>query len=358
MIRIIGVVLLLVSLYAALFISDVNAFSLGNLITVANRQGFFAVLTIAVAVVIITGGIDLSIGSVIGLTAVLFGVLMQNGYQPLFAFFICIGVGFLIGLVNGVLVTFLQLQPFLVTLCGLFIFRGVARTLTSSPVGIQKVIQAHQAQQENPERPDFFIQSLRTMRRLLVGKDLDGELSNPMLVVIAAVLVVILAVVLHRSAHGRYLYAIGYNDKAARYAGIGVDWYRLAVYMVCSMLTAFAGVLFFLDYGTATPSTTGESLELYAITGAVLGGCSLRGGDGTALGVILGAAVLPLLKNLMNFVGISDDIMPIIIGLTLFVGVIVDELFRRPGLLNRVVMLYLWIRNPLLMWFVTRKPRN
>ncbi len=346
--RIIGVVLLLIALYAALVISDINAIGIGNLITVANRQGFFAVLTIGVALVIITGGIDLSIGSVIGLTAVAFGVLMQKGWHPYLALLICLGIGVVIGLIHGLLVTLLKLQPFLVTLCGLFIFRGVARTLTNSPVGIQKVVIEH---------PDYT-GPLGTLRSLLVGKDIEGELSNPMLVVIAAVLGIALAVVLHRSAHGRYLYAIGYNDKAARYAGIAVDWYRLAVYVACSTLTAFAGVLFFLDYGTATPSTTGESLELYAITGAVLGGCSLRGGEGTALGVLLGAAVLPLLKNLMNFLGISDDIMPIVIGLTLFLGVIIDEVFRRPGLLTRVAILYLWIRDPLMMWFVTRRPKN
>jgi len=326
--RIVGVVLLLVVLYAALFASGPNASSEGNLIDVANRQGFYAVLTFAVALLIVTGGIDLSIGSVVGFSAVLFGVLMQKGWHPNAAMAACLCLGVVIGLINGLLVTLLKLQPFLVTLCGLFVYRGLARQLTSSPVGIQKVINEH---------PDFT-GPIGFLRTVLIGKDADGALSFPMLVVVGAVLALVIGVLLHKSVYGRYWYAIGYNDKAARYAGIAVDLQRLGVYVLCSTLASFAGVLLLLDYGTAAPESAGESLELYAITGAVLGGCSLRGGEGTAIGILLGAAVLPLLRNLVLFLGIRDAIVPSVIGLTLLFGVLADEFFRRgPGMFALVL---------------------
>ncbi|OWK34571.1 ABC transporter permease [Fimbriiglobus ruber] len=317
--RIVGVVILLVVLYAALFASDPNASSTGNLIDVANRQGFYAVLTFGVGLLIVTGGIDLSLGSVVGLTAVLFGVLMQRGNHPYLATALALGSGVAIGLINGLLVTTLRLQPFLVTLCGLFVYRGVARQLTSSPVGLQKVINQH---------PDF-VGPIGTLRNVFVGKDADGALSFPLLVVVAVVLAAVIGLFLHKSVYGRYWYAIGYNESAAKFAGINVNGQRLIVYILCSTLAAFGGVLLLLDYGTAAPESAGESLELYAITGAVLGGCSLRGGEGTAIGILLGAAVLPLLRNLVLFLGIRDAIVPSVIGLTLLSGVLADEFFRR-----------------------------
>jgi len=144
--------------------------------------------------------------------------------------------------------------------------------------------------------------------------------------------------VLHRSVWGRYWYALGHNENAAKYAGIRVERNKYVVYILCSTLAALGGVLTLLDYGGVSPESIGESWELYAITGAVLGGCSLRGGDGSVLGMVLGAAVLPLLKNLISFVGSIpwvvermkiDPIIPALIGLTLLFGTIADEYFRR-----------------------------
>jgi ribose transport system permease protein len=160
-----------------------------------------------------------------------------------------------------------------------------------------------------------------------------------MLVVVLGVLLVLVGIILHFSVYGRYCYAIGHNEQAARYAGINTNRQRLWVYMLCSTLAAFGGILTLLDYGNGTPESTGETWELYAITGAVLGGCTLRGGEGTVIGMALGAAVLPLLRNLINFVGAVpavqkiipkiDSVVPVFIGLALLSGTIVDEFFRR-----------------------------
>jgi ribose transport system permease protein len=191
--------------------------------------------------------------------------------------------------------------------------------LLSGPVDLTRSIEAH------PE----FSASLQSLRFLLIGKDDNGALVFPAQFLIVLVLATILGFFLHRTAYGRYWYAIGHNEQAARYAGINVERQRIIVYVICSALAAFAGVLLLLNLSTVKPDSAGESKELYAILGAVLGGCSLRGGEGLAVGIVLGAMVLPVLENLVIFRGLKSDVIPAVIGLTLLFGTIVDELIRR-----------------------------
>jgi ribose transport system permease protein len=328
--RVLGVVLLLASMYGLLYWSNPVSFEPGNLKVVLNQQAFFGVLTIGVGLVIITGGIDLSIGSVVGLGAVGFAVMMRSGVHPYLAVGGVLLGGAIIGIIHGLLITKLKLQSFLVTLCGLFVYRGLARLLSpEETVGLRRVTEA---------QPDF-VGPLGTLRESLIGKNLAGEFEFPMQVVVVLALAVIVGLVLHASVAGRYWFAMGRNDLAARYAGINTDRQRIWVYAICSTLAALGGVLSILDYGSANPPGWGETWELYAITGAVLGGCSLRGGEGTVVGMVLGAAVLPLLKNLISFVGEVpwvkayipkiDPVIPVLVGLTLLLGTIIDEFFRR-----------------------------
>ena len=324
MTRILGVLGLLVALYAALIASDPSAGKLDNLIDVANIQGRYGVITLGAALVIIIGGIDLSIGSVVGCAAVLFGILMEQGVHPFAAVPLVVLFGVAVGLGNGLLITRLKLQPFLVTLCGMFIYRGVARLLGGT-VSRTRSVEAH------PE----FVEPLRAVRYLLTGKDATGELVFPAMFVLLLVLAAVIGFFLHRTAYGRYWYAIGHNELAAKYAGVNVDRQRVAVYIVCSALAALGGVLLFLDTPSVQSDSGGFSLELYAILGAVLGGCSLRGGEGTAIGIVLGAMVLPVLENLVSFRGLKSDVIPAVIGLTLLFGTIVDELIRRRSRVHR-----------------------
>jgi ribose transport system permease protein len=134
---------------------------------------------------------------------------------------------------------------------------------------------------------------------------------------------------LHRTSHGRYLFAIGANEEAARYAGIPTYRYKVLSYVICSCLAALCGVLLLLDAETVNPTSAGSLLELYAITGAVLGGCSLRGGEGTVPGMVLGAAVLPLLRGVTAFNNVPTDIEYAVIGFALLIGTIVDEMLKR-----------------------------
>jgi ribose transport system permease protein len=326
MTRILGVLGLLLALYCTLITSDPAAGKVDNLIDIANIQGYYGVITLGAALVIILGGIDLSIGSVLGCGAILFGVLMKSGVPPFLAVTLVVGFGMVVGLVNGLLITQLKLQPFLVTLCGMFIFRGIARMVSGGGgVDLNRSIVDH------PE----FSDSLERLRFLLVGKDDLGALVFPAMFIVFIVFALVAGFFLHRTAYGRYWYAIGFNEQAARYAGVNVERQRVAVYIICSTLAAFAGVLLLLNASSVLPTTAGESKELYAILGAVLGGCSLRGGEGTAIGLVLGAMVLPVVDNLLIFLGAKSDVIPVVIGLTLLLGTIVDELIRRRSRVHR-----------------------
>ena len=336
MTRVLGVAAILVALYAGLIgtywqnspASEPAAKSLdrlgNNLIDVTSLQGRYGIITLAAALVIITGGIDLSIGSVVGCSAVLFGVLLESGVHPYAAVPLVVLFGAAIGLVNGLLITRLKLQPFLVTLCGMFVYRGVGR-LMAGTVSYDASITAH------PE----FGGALSQVRFLLVGKDPSGAVVFPAQFVLLLILAGVVGFFLHRTAYGRYWYAIGHNELAAKYAGVNVNRHRTSAYVICSALASFAGVLLLLDSPDVRSQSGGLYLELYAILGAVLGGCSLRGGEGLAVGMVLGAMVLPVLENLVSLRGLSNDVIPAVIGLTLLFGTIVDELIRRRSRVHR-----------------------
>jgi ribose transport system permease protein len=241
-----------------------------------------------------------------------------------------LAIGALIGLTHGLLVTRLKLQAFLVTLCGLFVYRGLGRVLSPKDrPGLTKTIEGH-----SEFRPE-----LDSLCQMLTGRDLNRHFGFPMIVIVALILAVIIGVILHASVYGRYWYAIGRNEEAARFAGVNTRRQRTWVYIICSTLASLGGILTFLEYGSVTPESTGETWELYAITGAVVGGCTLRGGEGTVPGMLFGAAVLPLLQNLINRLGnfpdvraifpSIDPVIPIIIGLTLLAGTVTDEILRR-----------------------------
>jgi ribose transport system permease protein len=312
--RVLGIFLMVVALYGGLLASDPNARSPTNQENIANRLGYYGVFTVGVGLLIIAGGIDLSIGSVVGLGAVVFALLLARQVPPLAAAAAVLAGSAVIGLIHGLLVTKLRLQPFLVTLCGLFVYRGLARGVTKTSVGID----VRGAPAEFQERVD-------ALRELFVGSAMGVPHQLLLLILVA----VVVGLFLHGTRYGRYLYAIGANEDAARYAGIPTDRYKILAYVLCSMLAGLGSILNILDNRTANPTTAGQLLELFAITGAVLGGCSLRGGEGTAAGMFLGAAVLPLLRQLCSFLDIPDDVQYAVIGVALLLGTITDELLKR-----------------------------
>jgi ribose transport system permease protein len=307
MIRLAGIFLTVLVLYLAVLANE-NARTLGYQQQLAGWLGFYGVLTVGVGILIVSGGIDLSIGSVVGLGAVVLGLLLEKGYSPFFAIALVLAGSLLIGLLHGLLVTLLRLQPFLVTLCGLFIYRGIAKGISSSSVGLGSS------------------STTEWLKGVLIGEVGEGGRNQLIVLLLASLL---LGLFLHGTRYGRYLFAMGANEEAARYAGIRTDLYKVLAYVVCSGMAGLAAVLYHLDNETSNPTSAGGLLELYAITGAVLGGCSLRGGDGTVPGMLLGAAVLPLLRALCAFNRVGSDVEYAVIGFALLLGTIADELVKR-----------------------------
>ncbi len=212
----------------------------------------------------------------------------------------------MIGLAHGLLITRMNLQPFIVTLCGLLIYRGVARFYTADATA-----------------GFVFGETFPSLEWMTVGRTFGIPHSFFAMLVVAA----IMWVVLHRSVFGRYLYAVGKNEEAARYAGVPTGKVIVAAYVICSVLTAIAAIFFAMYTRSISPASHGSFYELYAIAAAVLGGFSLRGGEGSMIGVVLGAVLLQVLQNLVNLLGIPSSLNFAVMGSVILVGVLADQQF-------------------------------
>ncbi|MSU41894.1 MAG: ABC transporter permease [Pedosphaera sp.] len=285
-----------------------------NLENVIRRTALFGIISIGVAFVIITGGIDLSIGSLICLVGCgLPWLLAVKGLPLPVALAAVLVVSLAIGLAHGLLITKLRLQPFVVTLCGLLLYRGLARGLTGDQT--QGFGTAHDG-----------------LRWLATGKLAIGGLGGfgvPMPCVILLLVALAAAVFLNHTIYGRHLLALGRNEQAARYSGIHTDRMIVLAYVLCAGLAGLGGTLFVLDVNSAQPVDFGNFYELYAVAAAVLGGCSLRGGEGAITGVVIGAALMQVLRNMITLTGLPTHIEFAVIGAVILAGVSLDELVKR-----------------------------
>ncbi len=310
--KILGITGLLIAICIFTASLNENFLSAYNLQNTIRWTALYGIISIGVAFVIISGGIDLSIGSVVGLTgSVLAWLLAERGVPVPLAVLACMAMSLTIGLAHGLLITKLKLQPFVVTLCGLLFYRGLARYITD-------------------DQSLGFGSNFEGLRNLATGSiPLTESFSIPIPAILVLIIGVIAAVLLRLTVFGRYLLALGANEEAARYSGIRTDRVVIAAYVFCSFLAGLGGMLFALDVNSVQPSGLGEFYELYAIAAAVLGGCSLRGGEGTILGVVIGAAVMRVLYNAINILHIPTHLEFAIIGIVILGGVSVDELIRR-----------------------------
>ena len=276
-----------------------------NLANTSNLIGLFGILSIGQAFVIITGGIELSVGSLVALLGVLFvDLIATRGVPWPVALPLIIVLGGVIGLAHGWLIARLKLQPFVVTLCGLLIYRGVARFYTKDGTA-----------------GFAFGQNFPSLEFLTAGRFHGVPNSFIALIVIAAVM----WVVLHRSVFGRYLYAIGKNEEAAKYSGIHTNRVVISAYVICGVLTALSAIYFAMYTRSISPASHGQFYELYAIAAAVLGGFSLRGGEGSLIGVVLGTVLLQELQNLVNLLGIPSSLNFAVMGGVILIGVMIDQ---------------------------------
>lgn len=280
-----------------------------NLANTANLIGLFGLIAIGQAFVIVTAGIELSVGSVIALLGVIFiDLIVVQGVGWPVAFVIVIVLGAILGAIHGWLVTRLRLQPFVVTLCGLLIYRGIARFYTADgTAGFS------------------FGDNFPTLAYLFSGR--TGGVPHS--IVAFAIIAVLAWYVLHRTVFGRHLYAVGKNEEAARFAGINTTRTIITAYVICLLLTAVAGVFFAMYTRSVHPASHGNFYELYAIAAAVLGGFSLRGGEGSIVGVVLGVILLQILQNLVNLLGIPSSLNFAVMGGVILAGVMADNQFNR-----------------------------
>ncbi|MGE3833026.1 MAG: ABC transporter permease [Parvibaculaceae bacterium] len=292
------------------FLSPINISNTMNLI------GLYGLFSIGVGFVIITGGIELSVGSMFALLGVIFiGLLVDQQVNWILAFLIIVLAGLALGALHGFLVTKMDLQPFIVTLCGLLIYRGIARFYT-----------------EDATAGFAFGTSFPTLEWLVAGRTLGIPHSFVAFMIVA----IVMGVVLHRSVFGRYLFAVGKNEEAARYSGIRTHRVIAAAYILCGGLAGLSAIFLAMYTRSISPASHGNFYELYAIAAAVLGGCSLRGGEGSVLGIVLGTILLQVLQNLVNLLGIPSSLNFAVMGAVILLGVLADQQVVRRGGFGRL----------------------
>ncbi|MCA8878391.1 MAG: ABC transporter permease [Rhodobacteraceae bacterium] len=299
-----GILVALLVLMAALSLATDNFFSTYNLSVVARQAAFVGLVALGQTMVLLVGGIDLSVGAAAGLSAIVGSIaLTQWGVHPYLVIPFTMAFGLSLGFINGVFVAGLRLNPFIVTLATWEIFAGLTLVIT----------------QGYPIRPlgETF---------QIFGK---GELFGvPFPVIIFLTAGLILIWVLSQTRFGRNVFAVGGNRDAAILAGIRVKRIELIAYGLAGMLSALAGILFASRMDAGQPSV-GEGWLMGAITAAILGGTSLRGGQGSIIGTILGALLLAVLANGTVLLNVSGFWQRVIVGCVVLVAVLVDLLRRR-----------------------------
>jgi ribose transport system permease protein len=277
--------------------------SLRNIQVLLHTSSVSAVVALGMLVIIISGGIDLSVGSVIKLAVLMSAILMDGKPENIaVAVAATLAMGAVVGLINGLLITKVRIAPFIVTLGAYSILRGVSYTVTTTPVG---------------RAPPGFLR----LYDLKVG-------PVPLLVIFLGVLIVAGIFVLRRTGFGRYIYAIGGNEQVARLSGIRVDRVKIGVYMLCSALAALTGLLYLARSGVGDP-VTGEGAELQAITAVILGGTSLFGGQGGLIGTLGGVLLMGLTNNVLVLLNVSSWYQELIQGLVIIGAVALYKQRRR-----------------------------
>lgn len=297
-----------------------NFLSTANLILMSKHVALNAFLAMGMTFVIITGGIDLSVGSIVGLCGMVAGGLILNGldlqigYTVYFNIFevilITLAVGIAIGLVNGLLITKLNVAPFIATLGTLYVARGFA-LLSSDGQTFPNLV----------GKPEFATTGFGFLG---AGRILGLPVSVWILVILALAA----AYVARSTPLGRHIFAVGGNERAARMSGIRVDLVKIFVYMFSGFCAAIVGLVVSSELMASHPAT-GESFELNAIAAAVLGGTSMSGGRGTIGGTIIGAFVIGILSDGLVMMGVSSFWQMVIKGLVIIIAVVVDQAQRR-----------------------------
>ena len=283
-----------------------------NLIGILNQNAPIAIMAIGMTLVIITAGIDLSVGSLMALAAVVTATTIQHylggedasGFDVALAFVFAAGACALAGAFAGVIVTVFKVPPFVVTLGLMMVARGMAYILAGGADAV-------------PIDADS-IGALYS----------SSVLGIPTQIVVMIMLFIVAHIVMNHTAFGRYIYAVGGNETAARLSGVPIAGVLIAVYTVCGLAAGLAGVLDVSHFGTGRPKA-GEFYELQVIAAVVIGGTSLMGGEGKIFGTFIGALILGVIQNGLNMAGVDFDRQMVIYGTLILVAVLIDQLKKK-----------------------------
>jgi len=307
-------VIIMIGLLAVLMMvsqaANSNFLSAYSLKTLSRDVAILSLFALGQAIVLIAGGIDLSVGSVMCFVGVNAIWLLSPDYGQVgmpFPLVVLLALLFAagVGILHGLAVCLVRLPPFMVTLCSLLVFRSLARGITGDREVAYRV----------EDFPAFSF--------------LGNGWSLLFPAVALAIVLSLLVFFMHYTVHGRYLYAIGFNLEAARFSGVRVHRLRIVSYVLCGLLAGLAGLIEASSVKSVAPSTAGMAYELYGITAAVLGGCALRGGQGSLVGVVIGAAILKVLQKMIIFLNLPTHLTDAVIGLVLLAAVIADALVKR-----------------------------
>ena len=283
-----------------------------NIRNVANQITVIAIIAIGMTMVIITAGIDLSVGSIIALSAVIvawiIGQFGGTGATTMTMFLASLSAILLCGAVgafSGVMITGFRIPPFIATLAMMQVAAGVGYIISEG----KPIYQI----------PDSFI---------LLGRGVDPLFHIPYAVILMLALYAIAHLVMSRTTYGRYIYAVGGNMEAARLSGIRVKWILFSVYTLCGMLAGLGGVLMASQLKSGAP-TYGLTYELYVIAAVVVGGTSLMGGEGRILGTLIGAFIIAVIQNGMNLVNVESYTQKVVLGLVILAAVLADRLKQK-----------------------------
>lgn len=302
----------LIALMAFFSIFTENFFAWNNVVNIMQATAVNGVLGVAVTFVIISGGIDLAVGTMMTLTAVMAGIVLTNLGMPLpIGILGAMASGAIMGAVSGTAIATLKIPPFIATLGMMQIARGLALVFSGArPIYFNST-------------PNYALLSPESSISLLIP---GLEIPNGVLIMFAVAIVS--SIILNRTLFGRYIFALGSNEEAARLSGVNVDLWKIVTYALSGMICGIAGLLISSRLNSAQPAL-GLGYELDAIAAVVIGGTSLSGGRGTILGTIIGAFIMSVLTNGLRIMGVQEEWKIVVTGVIIIVAVFVDIILRR-----------------------------
>ena len=295
-------VIALIILMAVITIINSNFLTANNLLNLLLQVTSNALIAFGMTFVILTGGIDLSVGSILALSSALTTGLLGSGMPVTLAILISLILGCILGMMNGLLISYGKLAPFIVTLATMTIFRGATLVYTNgNPItkGLSDT---------------FLFQFLG--QGYIVG--------IPFPVIIMFIVFIVLYVLLHKTAFGKSVYAIGGNEKAAYISGVKLNKVKIIIYSISGIMASISGLIITSRLSSAQP-TAGASYEMDAIAAVVLGGTSLSGGKGRILGTLIGALIIGVLNNGLNIIGVSAFWQQVVKGVVILIAVLIDR---------------------------------